>query len=91
VLDQPRRTVVHVLNLNVQRLSSFADTVNPASDVRLKVRVPFVRPRAVRALTADTGGSAGVLEFAASPHNKLSVVQFTLPRVEIATMVVIEK
>lgn len=91
VLDQPRRTVVHVLNLNVQRLSSFADTVNPASDVRLKVRVPFARPRAVRALTADANASVGALAFETTRDGQRSVVQFTLPRVEIATMAVIEK
>lgn len=36
-----REQIVHLLNLNVQRLSWFEGRVNPAADVRLQIRVPF--------------------------------------------------
>ncbi|MSU57051.1 MAG: hypothetical protein EXS35_02540, partial [Pedosphaera sp.] len=51
VRDQRARTLVHLLNLDVQKLSSFADHVTPAADVRLTCRVPTTRVRSVRALT----------------------------------------
>ena len=78
VRDDARRTVVHLLNLGIARLSSFTDQITPASDVRVAVRVPFKRVRAVEALTADNASSAGKLQFStrsekgglvvASPH-----------------------
>ena len=89
--DQSRRTIVHVLNLNVQRLSSFADKVIAAEDVRLTVRVPFKKVSSVRALTADAGATAGGLSFTAKRTENESVVELTLPRLEIATLLVIER
>jgi hypothetical protein len=91
VRDQPRRTIVHVLNLNVQRLSSFADKVGAAEDVRVTVRVPFKEVRSVRALTADAGATAGLLSFSAQRTGAESEVELTLPRLEMATLLVIER
>ncbi len=91
VRDQSRRTIVHVLNLNVQRLSSFADKVAAAEDVRVTVRVPFKKVRSVRALTADAGATTGLLSFTAKRAGNESVVELTLPRLEIATLLVIER
>jgi hypothetical protein len=91
VHDQSRRTIVHVLNLNVQRLSSFADKVNPAEDIRLTVRVAFKKVSSVRALTADTGGTAGLVSFTAQRTDDGSIVELTLPRLEIATLLVMER
>jgi len=90
VRDQPRRTIIHLLNLNIQRISSFEDKVTPASDLQLTVRVPFARVRAVRALTADAGGTSGPLPFSAQSEDKRSVVELKVPRVEIAALLVIE-
>jgi hypothetical protein len=58
VHDQPGKQIVHLLNLNVQRLSSFEDKVNPATDVRVQVRVPFAA-RSVNALSADAEATQG--------------------------------
>ena len=36
VRDQPKKRIIHLLNLSVERLSSFEDKVNPAADIRLQ-------------------------------------------------------
>jgi hypothetical protein len=90
VYDQPHRTIVHLLNLNVQRLSSFEDRVTPAADLRLAVRVPLRKVRSVRALTADAAGTSGALPFSGTAQGGETLVQIPLPRLEIATILVIE-
>ncbi len=90
VRDQPRRTVVHLLNLNVRRLSSFEDQVTPAEGVRVTVRVPLKKVRSVRALTADVAGTSGPLQFSRTPDGRGTLVQTTVPHLEIATLLLIE-
>jgi hypothetical protein len=89
--DQKRRTIVHLLNLNVQRLSSFQDKVEPVSDLRLSVRVPFKAVRSVRALTADPNASSGDLAFTTHVQHDDSSVEVSIPRLDIATILVIER
>jgi hypothetical protein len=91
VRDQSRRTIAHVLNLDLQRLSSFEDKVTPAVNVHLTIRVPFKKVRSVRALTADAGVTADLLPFTAARDGDESIVELRLPRVEIATLLVIER
>jgi hypothetical protein len=90
VRDQPRRTLVHLLNLNLERLSSFDDRVRPATDIQLTVRVPFARVRSVRALTADSDGTSGPLPFSARSDDRGAIVELTVPHLEIALLLVIE-
>jgi hypothetical protein len=90
VRDQPHRTIVHLLNLNVQRLSSLEDRVTPANDLPVEVLVPLKNVRAVRALTADAAATSGAVSFSARPAGRQTLVQMTLPRLEIATLLVIE-
>jgi hypothetical protein len=92
VRDQPKRAIVHLYNLDVQRLSStsFEDQVHPAQQIGLTLRVPFRRVRSVRALTSDTGSTRGALEFTARPDGKESVVEMTYPKLEISTILVVE-
>ncbi len=90
VRDQRARTIVHLLNLNLQKTSSFEDRVTPASDVRVTCRVPAARVRSVRALTADTTASSGMLPFIVRRDGRESVLEITVPRLEIATIVLIE-
>jgi len=91
VRDQPGRTMVHLLNLNIQRLSSFEDKVTPATDVNLTCRVPFKRVRSVRALTADAAATVGLLNSTTRRDGRDTLVEITIPRLEIATIVVIER
>jgi hypothetical protein len=90
VRDQPHRTIVHLLNLNVQRLSSIEDRVTPVTNLRVVVRVPWKKVHSVRALTADAAGMSGALQFSATAKDRATLVQITLPRLEIATMLRIE-
>ena len=90
VRDQPQRTIVHLLNLNVQRLSSFDDKVTPASDIKLTVRVPFAAVRDVTIHTADEHGTSGPQKFIAKPDGDESILEITVPRLDISAIVVIE-
>ena len=83
--------MVHLLNLNIERLSSFQDRVQPAEHVGISCRVPFKGVRSVRALTADQSGTSGPLEFSATPEAKETLIETKLPRLDIATIVLIER
>jgi hypothetical protein len=89
VHDQDGRTIVHLYNLNVQRLSSFDDKVTPATDVGLSVATP-PNVRSVRILTADAGGSSGPLKFQALGAGSGATVETKIPRLDISAIVVIE-
>ena len=58
VREMGNRKIVHLLNLNVERLSSFEDRVIPAANVHLVVRYRGERPTSVIALSADAAGTA---------------------------------
>ena len=90
VLDQSHRTVVHLLNLNVKRLSSFEDKVTPVTDLHVAVRVPLKKVHSVRALTADTGATSGALRFTCTTEGSDMLVQTALAKLEIATILVVE-
>jgi hypothetical protein len=53
-------------------------------------RVPLKKVRSVRALTADTAGTSGALQFTSAARGRETLVQLTLPRLEIATILLIE-
>jgi len=90
VRDQPARTVIHLFNLNVERLSSFEDRMNPATDIRLSVRVPFPAVRTVGVRTADAGGTPGAAKFTAQRAGDDTLVEISIPRLEISAIIVIE-
>jgi hypothetical protein len=91
VHDQLGRTIIHLLNLNVRRLSSFEDEVTPATNLRVKVRVPFDRVRSVTNYSADVGTAAGRLSFRAHQTGKAVEVEFTLNRLDIAAIIEIRR
>jgi hypothetical protein len=86
VRDQGKRTIVHVYNLNVEKISSFQDKTHPAENVRLKVRTAGGRARSVRVLTADASGAG----FSTAPAEGGKVLDITLSKVEVHLVVVIE-
>lgn len=90
VRDQPRRTIVHLLNLNVQRLSSFQDKVTPVSGIALKVHVPMKRVGSVQALTADSDATHGDVDFSSEKDPTGSEVSIQILKLGISTIVVIE-
>ena len=90
IRDQRGRTLVHLLNLNVQRLSSFEDKVTPASDIGLQVRVPFKRVRKVRLLTADEPQPPETIPFTTRTDQGDTVVDFKLSRLAVSAIAVIE-
>jgi len=89
VFDEPQRTVVHLLNLNVQRLSSFDDKVIPATGVMITIKVPFGKVHTVRALTADANATSGPLTFSQEQKNE-TWIEVQIPRVDLSTLIAIE-
>lgn len=89
VRDQPSRTLVHLYNLGIERLSSFEDRVHPVSDLKLQVWVPFKSPRSVRALSADPRATSGELRFQSDPTAGGSWIKLDLAQLEISTILVI--
>jgi hypothetical protein len=89
VQDQPGRSIIHLYNLNVARLSSFDDKVTSAEGVSLAALVPFSKVQSVTVLTADAGGTSGPLDFKHSAHARGTLVEVTIPRLQIAALLVI--
>jgi hypothetical protein len=89
VHDQDGRTIVHLYNLNIQRLSSFEDKVTPATNIGLAVATP-PEVVSVRILTADVGGTSGPLKFQALGAGNGATVETMIPRLDISAIVVIE-
>jgi hypothetical protein len=86
VRDQGKRTIVHIYNLNVEKISSYEDKVHPAENIRLKVRTAAGRIHSIRMSSADAGGAA----FSSEGEEGGKVAVISLPRLEIAAMAVIE-
>jgi hypothetical protein len=90
VRDQPGRTIVHLYNLKIERISSFEDKVSPAENIKLSVRVPSTEVLAVTSHTIDVHGSAGMLNFMTEKDGDESVVEIRVPRLDISAIVVID-
>lgn len=90
VRDQPDRTIIHLYNLNVQRLSSFDDQVTPATGITFSLSVPAKEVRQVSALTADAQATSGDLEFVTQREGDNVRVHCELPRLDIATIIVVD-
>jgi hypothetical protein len=90
VREQSNRTIVHLLNLNVQKVSDFEDRVNPVSSLRLHVRCESGQPKSVKALSADAAATHGELQFTAKQEGIETVLDITVPRIDVSTILVIE-
>lgn len=94
VHDQDGFVIVHIYNLNVQRLSSFEDKVTPARDVKLSVSAPF-DVRAVNLQTADNNNNnnntAGTLKFTLTDKGAGQVVSVSIPRLDVSAIITIEE
>jgi hypothetical protein len=84
------KTIVHLLNLNITRLSSFEDRITPAADVKLQIRCRPAAPNSVQAITADEGATSGKLPFRVRQDQDDVVVELTVPLLNVATMLVME-
>jgi hypothetical protein len=88
--DQQIHTIVHLINLNVQRLSSFEDRVTPATDISLRVRLPFHAVRDVSIHTADEHGTSGPLVPTIWREGDETGVELKLPRLDVNAILVID-
>lgn len=90
VRDADHGTLLHLYNLNIEKISSFQDHLNPVESVRVRCRIPKKTIRSVTALSADASVTTGTLKFEVVREKEGCVVLFELPRVEISTVVVVE-
>jgi hypothetical protein len=90
VHDQPNRTILHVYNLNVLRLSSFEDKVTPAMNVRLTLSLPY-KPNSANLDTADDNNSAPKLKLEhLTNKGRDSKVALVVPRLDVSAIITIE-
>ncbi len=90
VFDQNKKTIVHLLNLNVLKLSSFEDKVTPATNIELTVKIPFSKAHHAKLLTADPAATSGAVEFSAKKEGKENFVRASVQRLDISAILVIE-
>jgi hypothetical protein len=88
--DGPRGTVLHLYNLNLERIDSFTDSVRPAENLRVRCRVPGRTVHSVTAFSADPEATQGSIPFTTARSGHDSELIFQLPHLEISTLVVIE-
>jgi hypothetical protein len=86
VRQKDRKTIVHVLNLNVQWISSFQDQVKPVEKLRVQLRLD-AKPKKITALSADESATRGDVAFKALEDGR---IEFTIPHLEVSTILVIE-
>ncbi len=91
VHDQPTRTIIHLYNLNIRRVSSFDDHVTPAENVTLHAYVPFADPRNIRIESADPETSQQVANVSVIKEPTGTIANFTVPRLQINALVIVEK
>jgi hypothetical protein len=90
VRRQGAKTIIHLLNLDVRRVSSFEDRVTPATQVRIRVRCGKAQPTKVRVRSADEQGTRGAAPMRVVEEGGEFVAELTVPRVEVSAIVVIE-
>ena len=90
VRQKANKTIVHLLNLNVQKLSSFEDRVTPASGARVEIRCRNHAPSSVVALSPDADATHGPLQFTATRDKDITTVTATVPRLCVSSILVIE-
>jgi len=88
--EKPHKTIVHLLNLNVERISSFDDRVHPADDVHLILRCHGDVPTSIVASSADPEATVGPIQFTVTKEADANVVQLAVPRLFISTIFVIQ-
>ena len=86
VRDQGSHTIAHIYNLNVEKTSLYADKVNPADNVLVKVRKASGKIHSVHVLSADAGGA----EFTSQIEENGTVAVINLPHLQIETIALIE-
>ncbi len=86
VRDQGNRTIVHIYNLNVQKLSSYQDQVHPAENVQVKVWKPSGGAHLIRVMSADAEAKMFSTDF----ENDGATAVINLPRLDIAAVAVIQ-
>lgn len=89
VRDQGDRTIVHLYNLNIERISSFEDRITPATEVKLTVRVPRKSVGEVDLRTADKNAAAGPLKFTTREEDGGTLVDVEVPRLDVSAILVI--
>ena len=78
------KMIVHLLNLDVQKVSSFEDRVTPVSDLKIELSVDGAK--SVKALSADDDATKGKIDFAVVD----GAVRMTISKLVVSTILVVE-
>jgi hypothetical protein len=83
-------TIVHVLNLNMRRLSSFEDKVTPATNLKLRIRYRARASTTIKAFSADANATHETIPFNPGVKGDVNYVDLTLPRVDVSTLLIVQ-
>jgi hypothetical protein len=86
VRDQGNRTIAHIYNLNIQKLTSFTDQVHPAENVQVKVRKASGKIHLIQVQSAD----ADAKTFTAKDEEDGTLAVIDIPRLDISAIAVIQ-
>jgi hypothetical protein len=84
--DDPARTVVHLLNLNIQKISSYQDKIVPLAGVKISFTTPLPSIKTITAFSADPAATQGPIPFTIADHT----ITLSVPAISISTILVIE-
>jgi hypothetical protein len=89
IREKGEQTIVHLLNLDVRRISSFEDQVNPAVDVKLQIRCRRT-PTSIKLLTVDEGSATPEFPFTVQKDRETQIISVTVPRLAVSAILVLE-
>jgi hypothetical protein len=90
VREKQAKTIVHLLNLNIERLSSFQDRVTRANDIAVELQLNVAAVHSVRAVSSDAGFLPSKLEWKSSAHAGAVNITVAVPPLETSLLLVIE-
>jgi hypothetical protein len=90
VTDSKHETLVHLLNLNVQRISSFEDKVTPASHLKITVTLPRKLKGQVQFLSADFETPCAVLNGEITQSKGAQALTVTVPKLQVSALLLIQ-
>lgn len=92
VADGPEFTAVHLLNLGIERVSSFEDKVTPAGPIKVRLNLPFPNIGSVVVTSADPTSISGPMKYSEEPAPAgRSCVLIEVPGLEVSAMVVVSQ
>jgi hypothetical protein len=91
VFEKSGRTIVHLLNLNVRKKSSFDDEVFPATNIHIDLKLGKGRIRSAHIISADSHATVGKVPFEIVQREGNQILRLSIPRIDISSILEVEQ